>query len=170
VLEPHSVAVTYASMPTGRVERLRLVFRLVLAAVYLGFGALHLAAPDKFVPIMPPVIPFPRPVVLLTGACEIAGAFGLLIPATRRLAGLMLALYAICVWPANIYQAFWHVRLPPLPDSWWYHAPRIALQPALVWWALFAGGAVSWPFRSSASVRPRSSFVSPPPGRRGRRA
>jgi uncharacterized membrane protein len=59
----------------------------------------------------------------------------------------MLSIYAVCVWPANIYQALWHVRAPPLPDSWWYHGPRIAFQPVLVWWALFAGGVVDWPTR-----------------------
>jgi uncharacterized membrane protein len=62
----------------------------------------------------------------------------------------MLGLYALCVWPANIYQAFWHVRVWPLPDSWWYHAPRLALQPVLIWWALFAGGVTDWPFRGRA--------------------
>jgi uncharacterized membrane protein len=66
---------------------------------------------------------------------------------TRWWAGLMLALYALCVWPANIYQAFWQVPVPPLPDSWWYHGPRLAFQPVLIWWALFAGGVVNWPSR-----------------------
>jgi uncharacterized membrane protein len=141
-------------MRPGRVERLRLVLRLALAAIYLVAGALHLTATAGFAAIVPPAIPFARSVVLLTGACEIAGAFGLLVPTTRRLAGVMLAIYAICVWPANIYQALWHVPVPPLPDSWWYHAPRIAFQPVLVWWALFAGGALSWPFRRDAPGSP----------------
>ena len=126
--------------------RLRLTFRLLLVAIYLGIGVLHLHAADKFLPIMPPVVPFPRAVILFTGCCEVAGALGLLIPRTRWLAGVMLAIYAVCVWPANIYQALWHVRAPPLPDSWWYHGPRLAFQPVLVWWALFAGNVVAWPF------------------------
>ena len=131
-------------------RRLRMVLRFVLAAVYVGFGALHLAAPDGFTPIVPPGIPFARGVVLFTGVCEIAGGIGLMAPATRRWAGAMLALYAVCVWPANIYQAFWHVRVAQLPDSWWYHGPRLALQPVLIWWALFAGGVVTdWPFRGA---------------------
>lgn len=134
-------------MRPGRIERLRLVLRIVLAALYVAAGGLHLVAAHAFEAIVPPAIPFPGAVVLATGACELAGAVGLVVPATRRVAGLMLALYALCVWPANIYQAFWHVPLPPIPDSWWYHAPRIALQPALIWWALFAGGATTWPFR-----------------------
>jgi uncharacterized membrane protein len=135
------------ALPPGRVEGVRLILRLAMTAIYLAAGGLHLLAADSFVAIVPPAIPSPRTVVLLTGACEVAGGLGLLIPGTRRLAGLMLAIYAICVWPANIYQAFWHVRLAPLPDSWWYHGPRIAFQPVLVWWALFAGGIVNWPFR-----------------------
>jgi uncharacterized membrane protein len=137
-------------MPLARLERLRLIFRLAMAGLYVVAGCLHLAAPLAFAAIVPPGVPYPRLVVLFTGSCEFAGAFGLLVPATRRLAGVMLALYAICVWPANIYQAFAHVRLPLIPDSWWYHAPRLALQPVLVWWALFAGGVVSWPFRPAS--------------------
>jgi uncharacterized membrane protein len=86
-------------------------------------------------------------VILFTGVCEVAGALGLLARPTRWWAGAMLALYALCVWPANIYQALWHAHVPPLPDSWWYHGPRLALQPALIWAALFAGGVVRWPFR-----------------------
>jgi len=136
-------------MRPGRLERLRLVLRLAMTVIYVGAGCLHLATPHGFLAIMPPAIPFPRSVVLFTGVCEIAGGLGLVFPVTRRLAGVMLGIYAICVWPANIYQAFWHVPLPPLPDSWWYHAPRLALQPVLVWWALFAGGVLNWPFRSS---------------------
>lgn len=133
-------------MRSGRIDRFRLVLRLALAAIYLAAGGLHLAAADKFLVIMPPIVPFPRAVVLFTGACEVAGAIGLLVPSTRRCAGVMLAIYAICVWPANIYQALWHVRAPPLPDSWWYHGPRLAFQPVLIWWALFVGEVMDWPF------------------------
>jgi hypothetical protein len=46
--------------------------------------------------------------------------------------GVMLALYAVCVFPANIKHAIDSVQLPQLPTSWWYHAPRLALQPVLV--------------------------------------
>jgi uncharacterized membrane protein len=117
-----------------------------MAAIYIVFGCVHLVAAQKFLPIMPPMIPFPLQVVQITGLCEIAGGLGLLIPLTRWLAGLMLGIYDLCVWPANIYQAFWHVHAPPLPDGWGYNGPRILFQPVLIWWALYAGGVVSWPF------------------------
>jgi uncharacterized membrane protein len=59
----------------------------------------------------------------------------------------MLGLYALCVWPANIKHAVDHISLPHVPDSWWYHGPRLALQPILIWCALFCSGAIDWPWR-----------------------
>ena len=85
---------------------------------------------------------------MLTGVAEILGGLGILLPPVRKAAAIGLALYAICVYPANVYQALWHVPVPPLPDSWWYHGPRLALQPVFVWWALFAGGLIRWPFHA----------------------
>jgi uncharacterized membrane protein len=58
----------------------------------------------------------------------------------------MLALYAACVFPANIKHAIYNVQLPQLPTSWWYHAPRLALQPVIIWWALYCAKVVNWPF------------------------
>ena len=58
----------------------------------------------------------------------------------------MLALYAVCVFPANIKHAFEGIDVPQLPHSWWYHGPRLLAQPVLVWWALFAAGVTDWPF------------------------
>lgn len=121
--------------------------RLLIAAVYAPFGVLHIMASGGFLPIMPPLVPFPREVVILTGLCEIAGAAGLLVARTRRLAGIMLALYALCVWPANIYHALSGVTAPPLPSSWWYHGPRLLiLQPLFIWAPLWASGVLRRPF------------------------
>lgn len=130
-------------------RRLRQAMRLLLAAFYAGAGALHLASPDAFLPIMPEAVPFPRAVILATGVCEIAGAAGLLTAKFRRLAGAMLALYAICVVPANFKHAFARVAVAGLPDSWLYHGPRLAFQPVLVWAALFASGVIDWPRRAA---------------------
>jgi uncharacterized membrane protein len=77
--------------------------------------------------------------IAATGICEIAGAIGLLVPSTRRIAGIMLALYAVCVFPANIKHAIDDLSSGSgLPI--WYHAPRLLLQPLIRWWALWAGG------------------------------
>ncbi|WP_432704489.1 DoxX family protein [Bosea vaviloviae] len=118
-----------------------------MAAFYLGAGLLHLRSPDAFLPIVPAWVPEPRLVVIATGVAEVLGAIGLFVPQLRRAAGIGLALYALCVFPANIKHAIEGITLAGLPSSWWYHAPRLALQPVLIWWALYVGGVIDWPWR-----------------------
>ena len=131
----------------------RLAMRWVLALFYLAAGVVHLWHPDGFLPIVPDWVPFPREVILVTGVCELAGAAGLLTARWRWWAGVMLALYALCVFPANIKHAVENVQIPGLPSSWWYHGPRLAMQPVLIWWALFCAGVVDWPFGRAARDR-----------------
>ena len=132
---------------TDGVTKARLISRAVLAALYAAAGAFHLGTPDTFLLITPEWVPFPRQVILATGLCELAGATGLLIPRLRRAAGWGLALYAVCVFPANVKHALMAAPPTQLQLSWWYHAPRLAFQPVLVWWPLFAAGVTDWPFR-----------------------
>jgi uncharacterized membrane protein len=134
-----------------------------MAAFYLAAGIVHLLAPDKFLPIVPHFVPWPREVVLATGVCEIAGSLALLTARLRRLAGVMLALYAVCVLPANIKHAFEGVHMPPVPDSWWYHGPRLLIQPVLVWWALFCAGVTDWPGRGKAVMAPHPAILKTSP-------
>src|SRR5271170_5442730 len=117
----------------------RTAMRWAMAAFYLAAGIVHLTAPDW--------VPLPRETVLVTGLCEIAGSVALLTRRLRRLAGVMLALYAVCVFPANIKQAIEGIHVPPLPDGWWYHGTRLIMQPVLVWWALFCAEVIDWPWR-----------------------
>jgi uncharacterized membrane protein len=124
----------------------RTVMRGAMVIFYLAAGVVHLVAPDAFLPIVPEWVPLPRETVLATGLCEIAGSVALMVPRLRRLAGVMLALYAVCVFPANVRHALEGIHVPPLPDSWWYHGPRLVMQPVLVWWALFCSGVIDWPF------------------------
>ena len=123
------------------------VMRIAMSVFFAGGFALHLLATDKLVAITPDWVPYPREVVLITGMIELADAVALLVPRLRRATGIALALYVIAVWPANFKHAFAHIVTPPIPDSWWYHAPRLALQPVIAWWALFSTRVTDWPFR-----------------------
>lgn len=118
----------------------RLTACWILGPFYAAFGILHLVTVQNFLPIMPGWVPYPALVIQLTGLAEIAGGLGLLIPRLRRWAGLGLALYAVAVFPANLHHAFDAVHVPGLPDSWWYHGPRLLMQPVLVALALWVGG------------------------------
>ncbi len=121
------------------------IARWPLAAVYLAAGLFHLSTPGTFLMITPDWVPFPRQVIIATGLCEIAGAIAL-NTRLRRAAGWALALYAVCVFPANIKHALYGLPPGQVQLGWWYQAPRLALQPVLVWWALYAGDVIEWPF------------------------
>lgn len=127
-------------------EVIRPVLRWLLAAIYLFAGIAHLKSPGGFIEITPDWVPWPAEVVAFTGLCEIAGAIGLLIPGLRRAAAIGLAAYALCVYPANIKHAVDGIVISGVSLGWWYHAPRLALQPVIFWWALWAGGVINWPF------------------------
>lgn len=124
--------------------------RWALVLFYGLAGVLHLISPRPFVSIVPPWVPAPEIVVALTGIAEIAGALGLAqrkSPRLRAAAGWGLALYALCVWPANVQHMLIDLARASggLPLA--YHIPRLAAQPLLIWLALWAGGATDWPFR-----------------------
>ena len=139
---------------SASLDRRRAVMRWIMAVFFAGGFWLHLSATRSLVSITPDWVPFPREAVLLTGVLELAGAIGLLIPRLCWWAGLALAIYVLAVWPANMKHAFGHIALPPIPDSWWYHAPRLALQPAIAWWALFCAGVTDWPLRRPGVTQP----------------
>lgn len=126
-------------------------FRWLLAIFYLIAGIAHIQSPVGFLAITPDWVPFPEQVVLFTGIAEIAGAIGLILPAKiipglRYAAGIGLALYALCVFPANINHAINNITIGGETAGWLYHGPRLAFQPVFIWWALIAGGVINWPF------------------------
>ena len=120
--------------------------RWLMVAFYLAAGILHLRSPEGFLPIVPGWVPYPRETVLLTGVAELAGAAGMLVPRLRHAAGVGLALYALCVFPANIKHAVDGVVLGGVRLGWGYHLPRLLFQPVLIWWTLFVGEVTRWPF------------------------
>jgi uncharacterized membrane protein len=130
-------------------EKSRAAMRWILALFYAVAGVAHQWAPDKLLAITPSWVPFPSQVVFVTGVCEILGAVALLTRPLRRWAGIALAAYAICVWPANFKHAIDGIDLPYIASSWLYHGPRLAFQPVIVWWALYCSGAIDWPWRRS---------------------
>lgn len=125
----------------------RAAMRWILAAFFILAGYAHLTRPDALLSITPDWVPFAPQVIFVTGLLEFAGAAALVSRPLRWWAGAALALYAVCVWPANIKHAFEGIQIAGLPSSWWYHGPRLAMQPVIIWWALFSAGVTDWPWR-----------------------
>ena len=129
----------------------RILKRIGLTAVCLWFligGIAHFTATDMEMRIVPPAVPWPRAAVLLSGVFELLGAAGILIPATRRAAGIGLFLLTIAVTPANIYM-LQHAELFAVPR--WALIARLPFQ--LVLLAL-----ILWCTKSAApGARPAST-------------
>ena len=123
----------------------RRIARWLLVAFYGVAGVAHLIVTDAMVKITPGWVPMPHLVVVLTGLCELAGAVGLMTPRFRRAAGWAFAAYAVCVFPANVQHAIQDLG-QGTGLGWSYHAPRLLLQPVIMWWALWATRVVDWPF------------------------
>ena len=128
--------------------------RWLLAGLYLLAGWFHVVQPRAFLSIMPGAVPWPEEVVLGTGLAEALGALALVQPwsaAMRRAGGWGLAAYAVCVFPANINHFAIDLAAAGPGEvcgglGLAYHIPRMALQPVLVWLALWTGGVTNWPF------------------------
>jgi uncharacterized membrane protein len=113
---------------------------MVLAAIFVVAGVLHFVITDSYVGVMPPYLPWPRELVLVSGACEIAGGLGLLVPGVRRAAGWGLVLLLVAVWPANLQM---YVDARAEGAAGWYQVLlllRLPLQPGIVYWVWRAAG------------------------------
>ena len=125
--------------------------RWLLAFAYAAAGILHLISPAPFVAITPDWVPAPELVVTLTGLAEVWGAIGLVQPFSlgmRNAAGWALAAYALCVWPANFNHMVIDLASSDGGLGLVYHLPRLAAQPVIIWLALWASGAIDWPWKT----------------------
>lgn len=123
--------------------------RWLLAALYLAAGYFHLGHPRPFMEITPNWVPWRSAVIFWTGIAEIAGALALLQPwsaGLRRAGAIGLALYAACVFPANINHFALDMAKPGGGLGLGYHVPRMFAQPLVIWLALWTGGVTNWPF------------------------
>ncbi|WP_298469102.1 DoxX family protein [uncultured Erythrobacter sp.] len=122
--------------------------RILLAAFYAFAGYAHIVRPEPFLTITPDWVPYPEAVIFWTGIAEVAGAIALVQPFSMKLrqaGGVGLALYALCVWPANINHFAIDMAREDGGLGLVYHVPRMIAQPLLIWLALWVGGVIKKP-------------------------
>jgi len=108
--------------------------RRLLANLFIGAGANHFVMPRAYEQIVPPRLQSQaKRIVQVSGVAEIAGGVGVLVPSTRRQAGLGLVALLAAVFPANLYMAREPERFPRIPR--WALYARLALQPLMMLWA-----------------------------------
>ncbi|HLH13264.1 MAG TPA: DoxX family protein [Solirubrobacteraceae bacterium] len=108
--------------------------RRVLASFFVLAGANHFLVPRWYEAIVPPRLRGDaRRIVQLSGVAEIAGGVGVLVPATRRAAGVGLVALLAAVFPANVHMAREPQRFARFPR--WALYARLPLQPLMMLWA-----------------------------------
>jgi uncharacterized membrane protein len=113
-------------------QYIKLVSKILLAALMLFAGTMHFVNPGFFTNIMPPYLPFHLELVYLSGVIELVLGVFLLIPKTSHMAAWGVIALLIAVFPANIY-LYQHQEL--LPGSPLVHFLRLPLQGVFILWA-----------------------------------
>jgi uncharacterized membrane protein len=119
------------------VSRTKRIGLWALAAFYVAAGLNHFRAPEFYLPMMPPILPWHRELVWLSGVAEVALGLAVLVPALRRAAAWGLIALLIAVFPANLYVALENVPIGGRAEGlgiWnWVRLPFQALFIAWAW-------------------------------------
>ena len=130
--------------------------RLGLGIVFVWFlvgGIAHFVATDAEMSIVPPALPWPRAIVLVSGVFELIGAAGLLWRPSRRAAGGGLFALTIAVTPAHVYMLMAPERFDV---PYWALVLRLPLQAALLALIAWSTGLVAAGGRRRPAADPAS--------------
>lgn len=141
------------------VERLsswREAGRGALVIMFLFTGTSHFTSMKyDFAAMIPDPLPNGLWVIYLTGVLEIAGAIGLLIPQTRKLAGICLILLLVAMFSANVNAALNDIPLGGQdPTPLWLRAPMQLIYIGMVWWT-----SVKAPAKENRRLRDREPVL-----------
>jgi len=116
--------------------------RTGMAVMFVFTGVAHFTATRRdLVRMVPPALPNPELLVTLTGVAELAGAAGLLIPATTAWASYGLIALLVAMSPANLHAARTGHTIAGRPHTpLMIRAPLQLLWMALVAWAGLTAG------------------------------
>ncbi len=119
-------------------SRTKTILLWVMAAAYVFAGFNHLMNPSFYVAIMPPELPNPEWLNVLSGLAEIVLGVYLLEPRVRVLAAWGIIALLVAVFPANVYVAMENLGTEG-PGSGnamanWIRLPFQALFVVWAWW------------------------------------
>ncbi|MBC7890223.1 MAG: DoxX family membrane protein [Ferruginibacter sp.] len=115
-------------------KKISLVLMIVL---YIGAGLNHFIHPGGYFSIIPPYLPYPHFINIVSGAIEIILGILLIFPKTRKFGALGLVVLLVLFIPAHIYMiqkggCMSETMCWPVWAAWVRLFP---LQFLLMWWA-----------------------------------
>jgi uncharacterized membrane protein len=120
----------------GRLSSWRMAGLFAVAIMFVFTGATHFTGmKHDYAAMLPGPFSGNLGIIYLTGALQIAGAVGLLVPRTRRLAGVCLVLLLLAMFPGNVYAAVNEVPFRgEAPTPLWLRTPIQLFFIGMVWW------------------------------------
>jgi uncharacterized membrane protein len=123
--------------------RAKRILLWVMAVAYMLAGFNHLVNPEFYVAIIPPGLPNPEWLNVISGLAEIVLGVFLLEPRVRSLAAWGIIALLIAIFPANVYVALENVGIDG-PGTGagaanWIRLPFQALLIAWAWWYTDSG-------------------------------
>jgi uncharacterized membrane protein len=112
--------------------------RQLVGPFFVFAGVMHFVIPRAYRRIVPLWVSAPEAVVYASGAAEIAGGMGMMVPARRRLAGWWLIATMAGVFPANVHMAINAEHYPSVPGGAVSLWARLPFQGVFVAWILHA--------------------------------
>ncbi|NQX89005.1 MAG: hypothetical protein HRT77_10105 [Halioglobus sp.] len=115
------------------IKRLSVV---LLSGLFGVSGILHFTHDSELVRITP--LPYSYEIVWLTGVMEFVFAVFLLVPAYRRVTGVLLSIFSLAVLPANINMALNDIPMFGSQIDPWAAWLRVFMQFPLILWILWS--------------------------------
>lgn len=123
-------------MTHGRQRIVLVALRWIATVAFVGAGVNHFVNPGPYLAMMPAELPARSHAALnyISGAAEILGGLGLILPATRRLAAWGLIALLVAVFPANVNMAVNDLPLGDQKVPSWLLWARLPLQALFIAW------------------------------------
>jgi len=114
---------------------LRSVSRVLLGLVLILAGASHLLVPEPFLAQVPPWLPWPTPIIVVSGLIEIGLGLALVVVKERRQwVGWLTIAFFVVIFPGNLSQ--WLTQTDGFGlDTDTERLVRLFFQPVLMAWA-----------------------------------
>ena len=104
-----------------------------MAFLYILAGINHFRVPRLYIKMIPPILPAPKTINIISGATEIILGVLLCVPQLSSLAAWGIIIMLIAVFPANVYMYINEKASLGLPK--WVRLIRLPIQLMLMYWA-----------------------------------
>jgi len=118
-------------------HRIRIALAIALGIPFIMIGLEHFIRPAPFDAIVPAYLGFPRFWTFASGIAEVLLGIGIMLPPCRRWAAICLAVFLVCVYPANLNMWLNDIPFNGQRLSQKVHVVRLFIQLILICLALW---------------------------------